>query len=500
MIEKTCDVAVLGGGGSGLVAAVRAAERGLRVIVLEKTKTLGGGMLFASTMRTFGSRWQAERNIPDQSVDFLQKMMDLTQWRLDPKLAQRAIRATGEFFDWYSAYELPEILAQYQPRPYAFDIPVHGQPGPQIDGFHNGSGRHIMNTMLRCCEAMGVELLTEHPASDIETDGNGRITAVIAAPAEGERVRVACRAVVLATGSWICDRDTVETVCPAFNRADVLPSAHQNPAYTGDGLPLAEKAGAFIDRDSFCLRLMGPICALGDHSKLDMLTRSPYAVLVDLNAQRFVAEPMIPRIDPFDTGLILLQHPKGKTFFLFSANSLRRFIRESQQNPGGPGAGPFGMPVLPEPEVVDSWFQEAIDRGSRDAGRADTIEELAEYIGLDPAALRETVDRYNASCAAGKDWDYFKSPAGLEPLAEPPFYALGGKLATDGAFGGVRVDPDMRAYDAAGGLCPNLFVTGDFASGRHVVLGGLKKQFLNDMSWALASGYIAGGSAADCLA
>ena len=497
MIEKNCDVAVLGGGGSGLVAAVRAAERGLRVVVLEKTKVLGGGMLFASTMRTFGSRWQAERGIPDQSVSFLQKMMDLTQWRLDPRLARKAIRATGEFFDWYSAYELPEILSQYEPRPYVFDIPVNGQPGPQIDGFHNGSGRHIVNTMLRRCEALGVELMTEHPAADIETDGDGRITAVVAAPAKGDRVRVTCRAVVLATGSWICDKATVETVCPAFNRAEVLPSAHQNPAYTGDGLPLAEKAGAFIDRDSFCLRLMGPICSLGDRSDLDMLTRTPYAVLVDLSARRFVAEPMAPRIDPFDTGLILLQHPKGKTFYLFSANTLRRIIRDSQQNGSGQKVDPFTIPALPEFKVVDSWFRAAVDRGSREVGRADTIEVLAESVGLDPAVLRDTVDRYNVSCAKGEDWDYFKSPAGLEPLSEPPFYALGAKLATDGAFGGVLVDPDMRAHAAAGGRCPNLFVTGDFASGRHVVLGGAKRQFLNDMSWALASGYIAGASAAE---
>ena len=149
--------------------------------------------------------------------------------------------------------------------------------------------------------------------------------------------------------------------------------------------------------------------------------------------------------------------------------------------------------------MIDGWFREAIDRGSHEVGMADTIEELAAYMGLDPSVLRETVDSYNAACAAGVDWDYFKDPAGLEPLAEGPFYAIAGKLATDGAFGGVRVDPSMQAYAADGGLVPGLFVAGDFASGRHVVLGGAKKQFLNDMSWALAGGFLAGGSAAKSL-
>ena len=55
-----CDVLIIGGRGSGLVAAVRAAELGKKVILLEKTKVLGGGMIFARTMRTFRSKWQKE--------------------------------------------------------------------------------------------------------------------------------------------------------------------------------------------------------------------------------------------------------------------------------------------------------------------------------------------------------------------------------------------------------------------------------------------------------
>ena len=109
------------------------------------------------------------------------------------------------------------------------------------------------------------------------------------------------------------------------------------------------------------------------------------------------------------------------------------------------------------------------------------------------------MDEFNAGCAAGVDLVCFKDASLLEPLAEGPFYALGGKLATDGAFGGVRVDEKMQAWASDGGRVPGLFVTGDFASGRHIVLKGAKKQVLNDMSWALAGGFIAGESAAKAL-
>ena len=498
MTEKSCDLIVLGGGGSGLVAAVRAAElSGKTVTVLEKGTIAGGGMLFASTMRTFRSKWQEERGIPDQSNDYLRRVMDLTMWKLDPKLVRGAIHGTGAFFDWYSQYEKPEILARYEARPYVFDIPVGGQPGPQIDKFHDGSGRFIMETMLRRCEELGVEVLLQHRAVDAEVT-DGKITAILAETPDGP-VRFTCSACIMACGSWICNKDVVARVLPAFNDAEVLPSAHQNPNYTGDGLPIAEKAGAFVDWDSFCLRIMGPICSLGDHTKMDVLTHLDSAILVNLNAKRFTAEPMAPRMDPFDTGHVLIQNPKGKSFFLYSANLLKKAIEESHSNDAAADTNPFALPPLPPFEVVDGWFREYADRGHREVGRADTVEALAAQVGLDPDTLRATVEEYNASCAEGYDWNFFKEPANLVPLAEAPFYALGAKLATDGAFGGVRVNADMQAYRPDGSLIDGLYVVGDFASGRHTVADGVKRQALNDMSWALASGFIAGTHAGESL-
>jgi fumarate reductase flavoprotein subunit len=498
MMEKSCDIVVLGGGGSGLVAAVRAHElSGKKVIVLEKAKFVGGGMLFASTMRTFQSKWQEERGIPDQSNDFIRKMMDLTMWKLDPKLVKNAILGTGQFFDWYAQHETPEVLAQYQARPYVFDIPVNGQPGPQIDGFHSGSGRAIMETMKRACQEQGIEVLTEHRAVDVEVT-DGRITAVLAETPEGT-VKVNCKVCIMSCGSWICNREIVDKVLPAFYQSEVLPSAHQNPAYTGDGIPMAEKVGAFVDWDSFCLRIMGPICGMGDRSKFDPLTHADCAVLVDLNAKRYVAEPMAPRIDPFDTGHIVIQHPKGKSFFLYSANMLKKIIADSQPSTGGQDFDPFGIPPLAPYEEIDGWFEESLAKGSKELGKADTIAELATQIGLDPEQLTATVEEYNASCAAGVDWNFFKDPATMVPLTEGPFYALSGKLSTDGAFGGVRVNPEMQAYRPDGSLVEGLFVTGDFASGRHTVMSGVKRQVLNDMSWALSSGFLAGTSAAAAL-
>jgi hypothetical protein len=99
--KKSCDLVVLGGGGSGLVAAVRAAQlTGKKVIVLEKDSTAGGGAQGARTIRTFGSKWQAKRNIPDTTAEYAREKMNWMYWWLDEKLVNNCLHGTGQFFDW----------------------------------------------------------------------------------------------------------------------------------------------------------------------------------------------------------------------------------------------------------------------------------------------------------------------------------------------------------------------------------------------------------------
>ena len=90
------------------------------------------------------------------------------------------------------------------------------------------------------------------------------------------------------------------------------------------------------------------------------------------------------------------------------------------------------------------------------------------------------------------DWDCFKPADWLTPIHEAPYYAVKATLGTDGAFGGVEINENMQAKSASGGVVEGLYVVGDLASGRFLNMCGIKKQILNDMSFALSSGFIAG--------
>ncbi len=202
--RKSCDLVVLGGGGSGMVAAVRAAQlTGKKVIVLEKASATGGCANYASLIRTFGSKWQADRNLKDTTTEYARDVMDQVYWRLDEKLVLNCLRGTGQFFDWLCE-QGNKIIKEDM-----FVVGKYGGPGgeissgpscPQMDSNKSGKnfGRFVMDLMKEKGATYNIEVLTKHPAVDVEVD-NGKIVAVIAKSDAGY-LRVACKACIISIG------------------------------------------------------------------------------------------------------------------------------------------------------------------------------------------------------------------------------------------------------------------------------------------------------------
>lgn len=513
MKHMSCDIVVIGGGGSGLVAGCRAADLGKSVIVLEKDKrALGGGMNMASTMRTFGSRWQKARNLPDTTMLYLRNRMDETFWRIDRKLAVNVIRGTGQFFDWFCDIAPQEVIDRFTVGRYVFDEESDGPLGPQCSAHGDekemanggashgkGGGRLIVETTAQVLQDKGGTILMDTVTDQILME-KGKVAGVRARQGV-EELEISCKAVILACGSWIRNQEVVRKYYPELAAAQPYmgESPHMNRNYTGDGLFLAKDAGAKMDETNMTIRMMGPMTMCRSRVMGDM-ANSAYSIYVNQSGKRYICEGSQLRIGVFDSGSVQVEQPEGKVYVIFDENALEHAVADGENQPQPQLAMPFGASHFPATmEEVHQDMDPALEKKDGVIFRADTVEELAQQMGLDPQALRETVDTYNRNCAEGMDWDCFKPSEWLQPMNKAPFYGVKASLGTDGAFGGVEIDEHMRAKAADGGVVDGLYVVGDLASGRFINMAGIKKQILNDMSFALSSGYLAAEDAAAYL-
>lgn len=532
-MDKTCDVLVLGGGGAGLTAAARIATLSdLKVTVLEKADFLGGGAIQAGDYRVYHSQWQKDRGLDDKLEEDLLKYMDDTNWLLDSKLVSNTFFATGRFFDWLCTFS-PDVADHYEPGRYIFDMPDQGPivPAYKSTGRARG-GTYAAKLLIAQCKKLGVELLTKTPVKDVLVE-NGKIIGAVAEH-EGETFTISCRACILATGSWINNQEILEKANPKYAKIDpgpIVKGGHRSSAYTGDGIALAKKVGAFLDYDSFVLRLMGPLAMMPGQT-ISSMSNHPYALEVNLNGKRWTCEPSQVRMGVFRSGHLLAEQPEGISYVVFDQNTMEAATKAAKEHPGTGYGGFFGHPSFPEdpmgdlmdtiagkakmpfgPPSEDGKPREAPKGEKKEEGvtdgaapmqgmnklfRAETIPELAEKMGVPVDALAKTIEDYNGYCQRGFDAEFFKPAKNLVPLTGP-YFALRCNLGTDGAFGGVKVNPDMQAYKDGGGLVEGFYVVGDFASGRFINDLGFKRQIINDLSWAFASGLIAGESAVSYL-
>lgn len=499
-LSYDCDIVILGGGGAGLVAAARISETtDKKVIVVEKRRNFGGGAMGAADWRVYGSRWQKDHGIPDNTMEALRGVMDETYWELNPALAYNTFKATGEFFDFLcDTGEGVEEL--YKEGTYIFD----GPDGPKIPAFkkERKGGAYVMKRMIELCKKNGVAMLKNTAVETVSHEG-GIYTVTASDP--GGTNTITAKACILATGSWIRNPEIVKKYVPKAAVMQMGDGGHTHPSYTGDAIAIAESLGANIDYDSFEIRFMGPLGMCPSQTLMSM-TAEPCALWINKDGKRWINECTQKRRGIFETGNRLAEQPGQQSFFMFDQGMIDVCVCAFR----GGKQYDWCFPAPPSyPDDVAADLERAFSpRGGgmppmpgmgKSIAKADTIEELAEQMGINAENLKETIAHYNKMCRTGVDCEYFKDPDQMLPFAKGPYYAVSGGLGTDGAFGGVLVNENIQATSRDGGLIEGLYVPGDFSSGRYLNIRNNKVQIINDLSWAFASGWLAAGSAIDFL-
>ena len=479
---KCYDLVVIGSGVSGMTAALRAKENGLRdIVILEKAPYVGGNSRAAGGVFATGGKTLAGRGFSADPQAYYLQAMEQLQFSANPELVKKYIFNSGEALDWLAAtgleFELNQmpfgcIMAGIERderlcEPYKKLAPTS----------HSYMGTAMVLKLKELCAAQGIEILTQTPAVELLAE-NGAICGV-RAENKGESVVFSSRAVILATGGVAGSIASLHEFFPQlFDLGDenfTFGSAH----CVGDGIHMAEKVGADT-RKAMGILLKGP-SHLGPGGT-QALTYNADAILVNQYGKRFIDEEKTWNYHA------ALNNIPGKTTYTIADHNL--VSEMSQKLPPQAQPGTSKEPVT----LLEGLEQEA--KQGKVTYIGSDLREAAEKFGIPADALLDTVRHYNEMCAAGQDSDLGKDTKHLRPIDTPPYYVLRGIRSTDSTYGGVRIDEDFRAVRPDGSVIPGLYAIGDVATG---FVAEIYAPPGAGFTWSLNSGHMCGKVVADTL-
>lgn len=365
---------------------------------------------------------------------------------------------------------------------HARDVVRHGR------SMRLTNGNALAGRLAKSAFDRGVRLWTSAPAIDLTVDDAGRITGAVVEH-EGTPITVtARRGVVLASGGFPQDLDRRQKLFPHAPTG----TEHASPAppgNTGDGLRLAERAGAGID-DSLpnaaawvpISRVPWPDGTLGTFPHF-IDRAKPGVIAVAPDGRRFVNEGN----SYHDFCQALVKACDGKQPIRGWLVTDHRAIRKY----GLGFAKPFPLPLTPH-------------RTSGYLKRGQTVAGLAAAIGVDPEALETTITRFNDPAARGEDPDFHKGSTAynrfqgdpeivpnpcVHPLDTPPYYAVEVVIGDLGTFAGIKTNKHAQAIKNDGTPIPGLYAVGnDNAS----IMGGNYPGGGITLGPAMTFGWIAG--------
>ena len=427
VLEKTpvtldCDVVVVGAGGAGLTAAVRATQEGAKVLVLEKMPMVGGNSLKASGgMNCANTKFQEAAGITDSGVkEFIEDTMNGGHQLNDISLVTTLAENSAEAVEWLESIgaPLPKVAATGGTTHKYLHSPEDGSP----------VGSYLVAKLSEEAEKQGIEIMLNTTATEILMD-NGAACGVKAEDSEHEYT-VNAKAVILATGGF---GSNFELMC-SYNPSLANAVTTNHPGATGDGIMMAEAVGAAtVDMEQIQLH---PTVYQATSMLVSEKMRSLGAILVNQEGKRFCND--LSTRDAVSAAE--LEQTGGYAYIIFDQN------------------------------LVDhnKSAQEYINKGMAASG--ESYEELAQNMGLVDdaiAAFVQTMDTWNKAVADGVDEEFGRNNGMDDDLSTAPFYAIQIAPGIHHTMGGIKINTNAEVINTDGNVIPGLFAAGETTGGVH---------------------------------
>lgn len=483
----SADLVVIGGGGSGLAAAVRAKELGAgKVLVLEKTAHPGGNAWVAVVMLGLGDTADPDHDTTAWRDATFGSLMQFSNWTNDPKLM-------GAYLDTY-----PSVVRWLESKGMHFDAGGFDLGGRRFTTLcmneRKGDykvtepsrgpgfiGSTVTDLLFEECSRLGVQVITKTRATKILVDDTGAKVRGVAATGPAGDFVVEARSVILAAGGFGANKEMMRHYFPEHYRDEGPIETLCLGSSTGDGLLMAKELGLRMgdDMDS---GIMGPSHHPWSHTIHETVHR-PEMLWVNRQGERFVNESL-----SIMAGHCIGKQPGGFLWALFDT-SVKEYMKANPSVRQVSFGGEHWLRGLDEDLEKEAGWKR------RTVAIAGSLEELAAKIDVDAQTLRATVERYNKLCEQGRDADFVKPAEYLKPLRTPPYYAILGVRFCHGTSGGVKINERMEVATADGRRVEGLLASGDNTSGwvAEIALPG------TTLGFAFTSGYMAGEQAAAFL-
>ncbi len=433
----TADVVVVGAGIAGLTAALSAAGAGAKTILLEKGPNYNVRGLHNAAI---ASRLQKKAGIKIDREQLISTIMEWGAYRSDQKLVKLWADNCDKVMDWLlDMAEAANVQVILDPTTKPWYFPNY----PTIHVFPPKLQETLADMLLSNGRALGVEYRFESPAIRLVRKGKGRVTGVIARDAQGNYIRFnAGKGVVLCTGDYGNDRQMVREYCWPIVAS--LKCAYTTDLNTGDGHKMGLWVGAAMDEPPHCPMLFD--WAVWSQSGLFNLARQPW-LYVNTNGERFMNEDL-----PWGYECTQIMRQPGKVAWsVWDAKYGQEIPRMGSQCCKNMGPPTF----LWNPKQLD----EALENGN--VLVAQTIDELAQKMGVPLETYQATVARYNNLARNGQDSDFGKHPDRLTTIEKPPFYACQMEARYMVILSGLKINTKLQVIDTERNAIPGLYAAGN---------------------------------------
>ena len=488
VVDLDCDVVIVGAGGSGMSAAMAADQAGARVIIVEKSASIGGSSVMSMGMGAVGSSMQAESEMGNFTISqWMSDWMAQQNYMVSAPMIYKFMVESGKTVDWLLENGVELNYTGHEQGA------LEGNP---IATYHVWAGEGLAASLQKNLERIqekGGQIFTETTGKSIIMQ-DGVAAGIVAEQADGTTLNIHAKAVVIATGGYGASAERMEEVL-GFKTNGI-----NSGTQTGDGIQMGVDAGAAtegLENVEFHgvavpneLKPAG--LGLGDTDYAGLLVQEPSAVWVNVDGYRFTNENIC-----YDTAYLgNITSRQGDQYYAI----INQKIVDIWENEGQAAAGRvtantgFGpLPVDQPWEGLTENLDMFIESGA--VVKADTLEELAEKTGINADHLAKTFAAYNASCEKGED-EYLAKPAEfLTAMEEGPYYAIIGRSSELCTLGGLKITTDMEVVSTDNAVIPGLYACGADACGSmfnrvYVSYEGVT------MGWAMTSGRLAGEGAA----